>query len=306
MELPLTQLLEPLGAEEPCGPDARELDSFANLRALVDQLDKPAAGDQPTRVDWARQRDRILELARQTRDLRVWVWLAQSQLAAGGLPDFASAMELLAAGLERHWDQLPPYDDEDDNPRERFTARLGTLGSLACSNYQTPASDLLKRRSTLLFLEEFERAVAAAAGSPDGPAAAQRLEAVFAALEALFRERFGAAGDPQLGFGELVRRLRPLQNRAEPQATAPDGSPPTRANGHANVGVQSREDVMAALDRVLDYYSRHEPSSPVPLLVGRAKRLVSMTFLDAIKELAPAGLKELQAVAGADDAKTNR
>ncbi|MFO1049114.1 MAG: type VI secretion system ImpA family N-terminal domain-containing protein [Geminicoccaceae bacterium] len=307
MEPALTQLLEPLGGELPCGPDARDLDSFSNLRTQVDQLDKPAVGEQPTRVDWARQRDRILELARQTRDLRVWVWLAQSQLATEGLTGFASAMELLAAGLERYWDQLPPYDDEDYNPRERFTARLGALGGLACSNYQTTAVDLLKRRSTLLFLEEFDRAVAMAAGSPDGPAAAQRLEAVFAALETLFRERYGTAGDPQLGFGELVRRLRPLQGGAEPQeAVAPDAAPAARANGHAKVGVQSREDVVAALDRVLDYYSRNEPSSPVPLLVGRAKRLVSMTFLDAIKELAPGGLKELQAVAGADDAKTNR
>jgi type VI secretion system protein ImpA len=307
MELPLTHLLEPLGGEVPCGPDARELDAFLKLRAQVDQLDRPAVGEAPSRIDWARQRDRILQLAQQTRDLRVWVWLAQTQLATGGLPGFASAMELLAAGLDRYWDQLPPYDDEDDNPRERFTARIGALGGLACSNYQTAASELLKRRSTLLFLEDFERAVAMAADSPDGPAAAKRLEVVFTALETLFRERFGAAGDPQLGFGELVRRLRPLQSRAGPQATAPDAAPTVRGNGHANVGVQSREDVVAALDRVLDYYSRHEPSSPVPLLVGRAKRLVSMTFLDAIKELAPGGLKELQAVSGAgDDGKPNR
>ena len=123
---------------------------------------------------------------------------------------------------------------------------------------------------------------------------------MFTALEALFRERFGAAGDPQLGFGELTRRLRSLRDRAEPQEEAQDAGPP-RANGHANGAVRSRDEVVAALDRVLDYYSLHEPSSPVPLLVGRAKRLVSMTFLDAIKELAPGGLKELQAVSGAGD-----
>ena len=46
-------------------------------------------------------------------------------------------MELLAAGLDRYWNELPPYDEEDENPRERFVARLGALGGLACSNFQT-------------------------------------------------------------------------------------------------------------------------------------------------------------------------
>jgi type VI secretion system protein ImpA len=304
MELPLTQLLQPLEGDAPCGPNVRDLDSFLTLRSQIDQLDRPAADGVPPRVDWARQQGRLLELARQTRDLRVWVWLAQGQLATDGLPGFASAMELLAGGLDRYWNELPPYDEEDENPRDRFVARLGALGGLACSNFQTGASELLNRRSTLLFLEDFDRAVAGA--GRDGPALAQRLETVFTALETLFRERFGAAGDPQLGFGELTRRLRSLRDRAEPQEETQDAGPP-RPNGHANDTVRSRDEVVAALDRVLDYYSLHEPSSPVPLLVGRAKRLVSMTFLDAIKELAPGGLKELQAVSGAgDESKPNR
>jgi type VI secretion system protein ImpA len=54
---------------------------------------------------------------------------------------------------------------------------------------------------------------------------------------------------------------------------------------------------------VLEYYKGNEPSSPVPLLVQRAKRLVPMSFVDAMKELAPAGLKELQAVSGHTDEK---
>ena len=71
----------------------------------------------------------------------------------------------------------------------------------------------------------------------------------------------------------------------------------------ANIPGRSQQfpGVVAALDRVLDYYARHEPSSPVPLLVGRAKRLVSMSFFEAIKELAPSGLKELQTLAGSGD-----
>ncbi len=306
MDLELTQLLDPLDREAPCGPSARDFDEFLTLRGLVDQLDRPAADGVPPRVDWARQRSRIQELAARTRDLRVWVWLAQSLLATEGLAGFASGVELMVAGVDRYWNELPPYDEEDENPRERFTARLGALSALCCSNFQTPDSELLKRRSTVLFLEEFERAVAAAAAGPDAGTSAQRLERAFSALETLFRDRYGPAGDPQLGFGELRRRLRPLQDRPAPPSNDQDEAP-ARPNGHAYGSVRTRDDVVTALDLVLDYYSRNEPSSPVPLLVGRAKRLVAMSFLDAIKELAPGGLKELQAVAGAgDEAKPNR
>jgi type VI secretion system protein ImpA len=303
MDVDLEELLQPLGAGAPCGPDARELDAFTALRAMVDQVDR--SGEAP-RVDWARQQERILELARQARDLRVWVWLAQSLLATDRLPGLAQGFEVLALGLARYWDTLPPFDDEDDNPRERFMARLAALSAIGGSNFQTKDSDLLTRRSTLLFLEEFEQAIAATRPDAEGQAVARRLEASFAALEALFKERYGAAGDPQLGFGLLRQRLGALQPRAEHgkgNGHAPVGRP--TANGHGPVN--SRDEVVAALDLVLDYYRRNEPSSPVPLLVGRAKRLVAMTFLDAIKELAPGGLKELQAVAGAgDEHKANR
>jgi type VI secretion system protein ImpA len=59
------------------------------------------------------------------------------------------------------------------------------------------------------------------------------------------------------------------------------------ANG-ADVGsVSSRQDVMRVLDAVMTYYVRSEPSSVVPIVVERAKRLVSMSFLDALADVAP-------------------
>jgi type VI secretion system protein ImpA len=62
--------------------------------------------------------------------------------------------------------------------------------------------------------------------------------------------------------------------------------------------IATREDVIRTLNLVLDYYVKNEPSSPVPLLIARARKLVSLSFLEAIRELAPGGLKELQMVAG--------
>jgi type VI secretion system protein ImpA len=65
--------------------------------------------------------------------------------------------------------------------------------------------------------------------------------------------------------------------------------------------ISSREDVIVALDKVYEYYQQYEPSSPVPLLIQRSKRLVFMNFVDIVREIAPAGLKEVEAIRGAKD-----
>jgi type VI secretion system protein ImpA len=51
--------------------------------------------------------------------------------------------------------------------------------------------------------------------------------------------------------------------------------------------IRSRADVVRALDAICAYYAKHEPSSPVPLIMKRARLLVSMGFLDIVDELAP-------------------
>jgi type VI secretion system protein ImpA len=63
---------------------------------------------------------------------------------------------------------------------------------------------------------------------------------------------------------------------------------------------QSREDIIRLLDQACDWYRRHEPSSPVPLLLERAKRLVSKNFIELVQDLSPGGLTEIQTIAGLD------
>jgi len=57
-------------------------------------------------------------------------------------------------------------------------------------------------------------------------------------------------------------------------------------------------DVVRRLDEMCEYYARHEPSSPVPLLLRRAQRLVGMDFRALLEDLAPGGMDELQRVSG--------
>jgi len=62
--------------------------------------------------------------------------------------------------------------------------------------------------------------------------------------------------------------------------------------------VRSRDEVVKALDKICDYYEKHEPSSPIPLLLRRAQKLSTMNFLEIIRELAPTGLDEAQRAGG--------
>ena len=148
------------------------------------------------------------------------------------------------------------------------------------------------------------------------------------AIESAITERVGAA--QSLSFAKLREMLQKLSNAFEnhirrrgleeaaegteahdgessgdPQVSADAvdepavaDTPPARTDE-----IRSRQDVVRALDRICKYYENYEPSSPVPLLLRRAQRLASMSFLEIIEDLTPEGLSQAKSVGGVDDAE---
>lgn len=81
-----------------------------------------------------------------------------------------------------------------------------------------------------------------------------------------------------------------------PARTAANGAPlPDR--------IWSRDDVVKCLDLVVAFYDRTEPSSPIPHLARRIRRMVHMDFIELMEDLAPSGLKEFRLLAGVPDTK---
>ena len=72
------------------------------------------------------------------------------------------------------------------------------------------------------------------------------------------------------------------------------GSPGVPYSG----AVQTRQDVLAAMEEICSYYSRNEPSSPVPFLLRRAQRLAEMDFMQIVNELSPEALAQLRHITG--------
>jgi len=90
----------------------------------------------------------------------------------------------------------------------------------------------------------------------------------------------------------------------EPQPGGVAAAPVVRAAGvtaASLTAVTTRADAVRLLDLVLDYYRRYEPSSPLPLLLERAKRLADKNFIDILRDLAPDSVTQAQLVTGARD-----
>jgi len=72
----------------------------------------------------------------------------------------------------------------------------------------------------------------------------------------------------------------------------------------AQIGrITTPQDVIRRIDEICDYYARMEPSSPVPILLRRAQRLVGRSFEELLADLAPGGMGELRHLAGEEAAE---
>jgi type VI secretion system protein ImpA len=87
------------------------------------------------------------------------------------------------------------------------------------------------------------------------------------------------------------------QEGDQSEAAAGGGGAPAQAIAG---DIRSRQDVMRMLDKICDYYLQHEPSSPVPILLKRAKRLTAKNFLEIIRDLTPEALKQIEVIQGVD------
>ena len=100
-------------------------------------------------------------------------------------------------------------------------------------------------------------------------------------------------------LGEFVSAPVSEEDDAAEGEPAAAGAPAARAPA-ASGTIASRTDVTAALDRIMTYYQNYEPSSPIPLLLARAKRLVNADFMTIMADMAPGGVDNVKLIKGED------
>lgn len=323
----------PTGSDLEYDPDFMALERAAAPRAERAMGDSVKAAEEP---DWAEVESLATGLLQRSRDLRVATHLATAWMRTGGMAGWAAGLALVRGLLEEHWDAVhPQLDAEDDNdPTARVNAVAAIANPLGLLAYfrntpfvQSPRLGRFSLRdlriangtmkieggdSRLPSMTEIEAccldcAAEDLAGTLD---AATRILDEAKAIDRIFNDRIGTAGPdlkPLLSdsyelkkFVESQAILRNPAAAGEGEADAAEGGDPSATGTRASVPgrIESPQDVLRRIDEICDYYARCEPSSPVPLLLRRAQRLVGKNFLDLLKDLAPGGISEMQVISG--------
>lgn len=78
------------------------------------------------------------------------------------------------------------------------------------------------------------------------------------------------------------------------------GRPSGGRGGGGLDNIDSREDALKAINAICEYLERTEPTNPAQLFLRRAERLISKSFLELVRDLAPESLNEVARVMGVD------
>jgi type VI secretion system protein ImpA len=290
--------------------------------------------------NWLEVRQLGTELITRTKDLRVACVLARALLLTEGFSAFEESLALVRGYIERYWPtvhpQLDPEDDNDPAVRVNTLSSLSDQSTTIKSLRSVPmVSSRMLGHFSLRHLN-IARGEIPPAADEDAPNVST-IEGAFNdadleqlrtntnslrlslehtdAIESVLTQQVGAARAVSLdGLRHSLREiyvvleehlsrrdaeLQPEQP-AEAAATADEAgaaqAPAARLTGE----IRSREDVIKAIDKICQYYARHEPSSPLPLLLKRAKRLASKSFLEIVQDLSPEAVAQIQALGGVD------
>lgn len=330
--------LQPLSEAEPCGPSLEYDPGLIELEKAAREKPEEQVGKEikpAVPPDW-KTVDRLSSaLLDKTHDLRVAIPLARAQLQIAGYRGFAEVLTLIRGWCEQFWPTLHPQLDPEDNNDP--TLRLNLLSELKSADLlrQLRRVPLFTSRGVVVSLREIAMAKGELSPAENEKSLSQNeIDGAFhdvaesdlrqlhealesslthlAAIDKRITDQVGAG--TAVDFSPLTDLLQTafqlvsdkweLRRPALEPPVNSEESMPTVAGQVAPLPrglsgeVCSREDVVKALDKICDYYEKHEPSSPIPLLLRRAQKLSTMNFLEILQELAPSGLTEAQSVGG--------
>lgn len=332
------ELLKPTTDEKPCGDDLSYDPGFQELESLMrgkeetqfspaEEPDWKALRDRCLDL-WPRSKDLRLATA-------LALALLKTDGLPGFSESLSLLKGLLEKYWEPVYPRLDPSDNNDPTQRVNIIAALATpiatYGDPMRVIERLREAPLTNSAQMGRFsLADILRSAKGEAG-PDQkpPPSAAQLEAAFRdtkpediqaihkavadslararEIDAVLTQTLGADQAPDLDL--LPRELAEIQKRMTPYlpaGTAPAGEPGTapatesapRPSVSASGEILSRQDVVRMLDKLCDYYSRAEPSSPVPYVLRRAQRLAQMDFMQIMDDMAPEARKDVERITG--------
>lgn len=315
----LDDLLAPVSIDAPAGADL----AYDSERQEIEQAFEQAS-QGGAEIDW-RDTVRLIEAqSRRTKDIWLAVYLARAGARLGRLDTVEAGCAMLAGLFDRYWTEVHPTVEEyglqgRKGPCESLT-RIGEflgplrrtvlvehsrLGSFTGEDFERFATQGDAAEGYGLF-----RAVLNDTPVETLQASVARLDAIRDAIRAadsVLTERAAAVGDTGTNFSPTYEAIEAIRAALAPHAglevevpeavsadsAADEGATPRSG---APGRVESRNDVVRAIDAIADYYQRREPSSPVPVALRRVRGWVAMDFMAILRDIAPNSLADVGAV----------
>ena len=321
----LAGLVTPLEGN-PAGPDLAYDDGRV---AIEEAFATSAEGQRADDVNWPQTIERIRAQAVVTRDLWLAIYLARAGANSGKLDVVVDGTTLLAVLVEELWDTVHPQLDEVG-----FLGRKSACDNLAHNaEFVQPLKRVVLIAHSRLGsysaadLERFEQQGDAAEGYGMFRAAIEQIEAeeIDATIVRLDRIRDAlrrtdavlmahAGSDTGTDFTLTYQALANIRTSlarysqtasaekadagedAAERGTLAETADQGGASGFKGGRIETRDDVVRAIDAVADYYRRREPGSAVPVALRRARDWVPMTFMQVLEDIAPASLDDARRV----------
>jgi type VI secretion system protein ImpA len=333
----MQSLIEPLAAESPCGEDLEDTQLLASFDAYrIFGQSAPLSEE----TDWRDIRDRSLDALEKSKDFRLLAHLASAVVRTDGLEALAQTLSAAAHWLELWSDEVFPRVDEDailrrnalngladrmavvDGARRAPILRHAQLGVVSIRDIEIATGHLALAEGESASMDEAQlNAVLAASTVEELQGLAGQLDQAVQSLKSIeeaMRSQGGTQAVPELESlaVPLARTLKLLRDHLATRVSDDAGSGADAddsasgvagaAGGAVAVGaIRNRQDATRALDAVAQFFRTNEPSSPIPLLIERAKRLVAKDFLEVLAELAPEALAPAKAASGVRDAQSS-
>lgn len=335
----LVALLEDISPENPCG-DYLEYDpSYLELRKNIQgKPEDPITGESAQPPNWRDIQKSSLDILQKSKDIQVVVYLLRALLNQEGLTGFRDGLSLLHGLLEKYWEPihpiLDPEDDLDPTARVNILEELSNFESVLRPLSLVPLVDSksVGRYSLRDIHIATDKAEVPEGGAKpdiglikaaflDVPAeqVTENYQAIndsiglVQALDSLVGEKVGIENGPDLsGLLTLLKEIRYSfdhyaetvvaegEGEMDMETGGDDSMPATRLKQGAIGAIGSRQDVLRTIDLICKYYAENEPSSPVPILLLRAKKLVTADFLQIVQNLLPDGMSQLELIKGPD------
>jgi type VI secretion system protein ImpA len=318
-------LIQPIAPERPCGEDLEDTPLLASFDAFRVFGQSAPHDPQP---EWTAVASRAAEALCKSKDLRLLAFLGSALLRTDGLPAFAETLTIASTWLDIYWKETYPRIDEDAILRR---------SALNCFADQMAIVDALRRlplaqhrQHGTFSLRDIDIATGIVPADGETPPDEARINAAFAAMTreaiAQLQQSVGVAQgaltritakmrddggrDAAPSFDPLASQLTKIDRVLRAQLalrgdeTDANGDEGGEGEGHGPAisgVVRSRQDAVRALDAVSMFFRQHEPSSPIPLILDRAKRLVSKSFLEVLADIAPDALAQARSAGGLKD-----